>query len=388
MGTALTGTLIENTYPDVVQLGNSGGGLTSSLAALCDGNGLASALQLATNKVNVAPLLQVGGVLVFPFVTPQQFGALCDGVHDDAQWFRAAAASGSPYVVVPGGTYIINSSWSPASGQHWIFLGATLTPNVPNVVMVAVSAKNYWAFTGRLTLLAGIAGSGPTENLMTIAGSHGYLVEGARFTLNYGYGVDISGSVGRDGAKFSNCIFDNANVAGVRIQAGAEYTQFVNCNWISNTVGIDLTAGNTTFVNCNITDSADTGVILRSGSNHGHGIFANCQFNHNTNYCVHAINVTLGFSFQGCSFYSSGTADNVFSIDGSEGIIIDGGLWDTPLTLTGGTLPGLNVMTNTFVQAPSANSPINDASSNLHSKMKIRNCWDINTGAIWANSTD
>lgn len=53
MGTALTNTNANLTFKDLMQIGNSGGGLTGSLQAVCDGNGTASALQISTAAVNI-----------------------------------------------------------------------------------------------------------------------------------------------------------------------------------------------------------------------------------------------------------------------------------------------------------------------------------------------
>ncbi len=48
MGSALTNTQIKNSYLDVCQLGNSGGGITAALQAICGGSGTASPLQIST----------------------------------------------------------------------------------------------------------------------------------------------------------------------------------------------------------------------------------------------------------------------------------------------------------------------------------------------------
>lgn len=56
MTTALTGTKIKNTYGDVLQLGNSGAGVTSSLQTVRDGLGNATALQLSTVSASIGAI--------------------------------------------------------------------------------------------------------------------------------------------------------------------------------------------------------------------------------------------------------------------------------------------------------------------------------------------
>jgi hypothetical protein len=127
MGTALTGVLPKNDYLDLLQLGNTGGGITGSLQLVCDGAGTASVFQVSTagwggTTVPVLPNQAVNIV----FAGPSSGGAA-------APTFRALVTADIPAAIityaklqnVAASSILGNPTGSPAAPAE-ITLDATL----------------------------------------------------------------------------------------------------------------------------------------------------------------------------------------------------------------------------------------------------------------------
>jgi hypothetical protein len=121
MGTALTGVKIQNDYLDVCQMGNTGGGLTGTLQAVCDGSGTPSGLWLSTS----ASAIGLGGTDTT--LNRSAAGIIAPGAN---QWIQQSA----------GRSRVITSDYTNAT--------ASMT-NVTGLVFTAKAGRTY---TGTVSL--------------------------------------------------------------------------------------------------------------------------------------------------------------------------------------------------------------------------------------------
>ncbi|MEE4453962.1 hypothetical protein [Novosphingobium resinovorum] len=76
-------------------------------------------------------------------VTPEQFGAVGDGNHDDTQAWQAAARTGLTIVPKPGARYLISASISPPPGTPLIIRGGTIKGPGASVLKAAPNFTGY-----------------------------------------------------------------------------------------------------------------------------------------------------------------------------------------------------------------------------------------------------
>ena len=92
--------------------------------------------------------------------------------------------------------------------------------------------------------------------------------------------------------------------------------------------GMITCAGNSIVFGGQILECND-GVVLRPGSNHGHGTFIGTNINHHTRYSVYAAQVLNGHDFVGCHVYANDNAGaGAVFLDRSKGVMFTGGQLD------------------------------------------------------------
>lgn len=248
-------------------------------------------------------------------VTPQMFGAVADNSTDCAAAFasaQAAANATGASVLVPRGKYVVNSTINFADEDTWIFEGATVRTTLnTNKIFSGVGVRDV-SILGHLTL-RGTFGAGQAISAPATTAETGlYLENCTRVTVENvrafdfkGVGIHVLGStastVYANKSKFSEVSAQNCTI-GIKADAGSggEFCTWTNPHVAGCTTGLEMSAANHT-VTGGIIASNTTGIKLRSGPNHLHGIFDGTNVAHNgTN--LDALNVTLGHTFTGCHF--------------------------------------------------------------------------------------
>ena len=226
-------------------------------------------------------------------VTPERFGAVGDGVTDDAEALQAALDFGkdsglqTTVRLLPGRTYVAKNL-HPRSNTLFDLTGATIQHGGSNG---GQTVEGSYA-----TINASGTAESPITGLRVVGGT----VRGGR--INY---VDITGAGGNDGLYFYRC--PGVVVEGVTL---TEHGQDA-CTFDQSDGG--------KFLSCTVTNCGDAGIELRSGSN---------------------------YEVQGCSFTTVGngvaTKPNVIDVrihsnlitSFREGVLVHGFRWK----ITGNTI--------------------------------------------------
>lgn len=280
-------------------------------------------------------------------VDVKQFGAVGDDITNDLASFQAAAASGSKYVYVPPGTYLVDGPVNIADGQTWHLEGVTLRQTGNNKTMFSAEAVNDWALIGPAIIVGTRKGEGTAIGVY-IAGSNRFRVDRitAKSISGWGFKVDSGDPIAPRGdqGQFNSiqavdCYYGFQNTSGT----GAEYCTLIAPMFSGNIYGMAIAAGNTSVIGGNIVDN-DYGVRLDSGYNHAHGIFTGVNINHNRNYNLKADGIENGQTFNACHFYGDDAAGaGRIWFNNSKGVSISGGMVDA-LIQNDGT--GANYLTD------------------------------------------
>lgn len=262
-------------------------------------------------------------------VTPEQFGAVGDGVTNDYAAVQAAVATGKN--VFFGGKYLVNGA-SPA-----------INVVTPNQRLFGFGDESQILTTSNITVIKIVQ---PAE---------GASVESLRITGNglgaaqNGIGAsDLAGGQGVRDLRILNVTFENlANaglilfnapggqvvgpqIIGCRVTADAahgitttfgmwivvEYTTIVGCvigQGVGVVEGLRLQAGNIMVSGSEITRCTNIGVHIVAAGNDGHGAIVGCEINHNGNLGAGSANVLVddtianGMPFVGCNIYGAAT---------------------------------------------------------------------------------
>jgi hypothetical protein len=127
MSTSLTGTQIETTYGDLLQLGNSGGGVTGSMLPVRDGLGTATSFVLSGTAAKFTGTLEVVGALTLDVdltvpnggtgaVTFTAYAVLCGGTTATGAVQSVASVGTSGQVLTSNGAGAL-PSFQAAAGQ-------------------------------------------------------------------------------------------------------------------------------------------------------------------------------------------------------------------------------------------------------------------------------
>ena len=264
-------------------------------------NGTSVTLAVAAIAGDIVDIIGYGSFALtpsYPFVTPQQYGAVGDGVTNDSAAIAAAIATGKE--VYFGGAnfvYLVNSGFTLNYGQAIHGFGATIkTTSAINVITMADNC--------RVTGLKFLGNNGSTsQNAIYIYGVSRTQVDGCQFKNFGGAGYHVQQIVGNHqgntcfGNSFQGCNY------GINIAERGEYTTITGCNVDTCTVGIRIIGGNTTVAGC-VSSDCTTGLYIGRGSNDAHGSVTGCLINHSTQYAVKCDNPSVNdFRISDCEFY-------------------------------------------------------------------------------------
>ena len=252
---------------------------------------------------------------------------------DAAPMFNRAAVSGAKHINAKGRTYALGSvPVAIGAGQVWDLAGSTFTTTTSTASIFTATTVDDWAIIGPFTI-EGNGSSVGTAKGIAVTGCNRWRIVNPTVKTLKGWGIYVapgtpSGSLlGDQGVivnpQTSTCYKGLEFTAGT----GAEYCTVIAPMANGCGTGVTVAAGNVSILGGNIVDNTD-GLVLSSGSNHGHGIIANVNINHNTQYNVKATGVTNGQSLADCHLYGNGTSSGAIFLDGCKGIDFDGGILD------------------------------------------------------------
>jgi parallel beta-helix repeat protein len=279
--------------------------------------------------VSTNSLITVSGSSItanMPFVTPEMYGAVGDGVTNDQAALQSAINSGS-MVILGEKNYRITSELSVTSNVTIIGSGKlSIISATTNIVLIRITGdyNTFKNFTFKGTSSTG--GAGATHFGLWVDGNVGLtltrinnIVEGCYF-INLYWGVAVRNMVGSSSAtkhegafKLSNCVF-TGNLVGFYALSRGEYNTLSNCDFYGNTTGVYFIGGNNNLIGGQVVDNT-TGFLVANGTNDGHSAAVGVKFNHNTTnlQCTNS----LGYTFSACQFFAgsillTGTGKNKF----------------------------------------------------------------------------
>jgi len=101
--------------------------------------------------------------------------------------------------------------------------------------------------------------------------------------------------------KVADCQVDNCYY-GIWLDTRAEYVSVNNCSVTQCRVGGQVQGGNTILTGSHFNDN-NTGLLVASDTNSGHGSATGCTFNHNFENAAQVDEPANGFAFTGCQFF-------------------------------------------------------------------------------------
>lgn len=197
-----------------------------------------------------------------------------------------------------------------------------------------------------------------------IIASRRWRIDGISFLKHRGSGIYLNTPTWANETSYTakistghvtNCNFDLGQ-AGMTAYPQNEYAQFSNCTFNQNITGVDLYAGNTMFSNCVASGNSTDGVILRNGTNDGHGCWIGGHITHNLGKGIYAeASMDYGFPFIGVTIGGSATVNTIESRGG--GLNFSGCYLDC-LFKAGATPTGLNTVQNCFFPQADIANPV------------------------------
>lgn len=243
-----------------------------------------------------------------PFVTPEEFGAVGDGVTDDAAAIQAALNTGDP-VILAAKTYRVSTSILVGNKNRLTGLGEksllTADGNYPAIKMVGSDAQ-----------ISNIGLIGSNDTSPEFSNNHGILIDGTDGMISYLMldNIFING-FGGSGIRIydnrppyyrpsviANSITASNSSVGFEFGESAEYSIFSNCVANENKIGVKISGGNNSFNGGSIVSNT-VGVFLTGGSNNTHSVMTGTMINHNTDYSIQADGATFGYLFNACMIY-------------------------------------------------------------------------------------
>ena len=288
------------------------------------------------------------------YATPQEYGAVGDGIADDSDAIISCFAANDRIVLY--GSYKTSKDLPIRTGQYIYSNNATITRTTTtgggslNTIIKAQSVDN-WSLQGLLTIVgAGNSNGGQSGLFMQLCKN--FRVSGLTIENVSGAGLNFSGFGARGNSGLLNNISLQNNWQGAVFNAGAEYYTITNINASQNTLAISMLGGNNSIIGGSISDNVN-GVYVGGtlGNNNSHGVLSGLNINHNTGYNLKAENVEFGESIIGCHFYST-TAELGVNIVNSKGVVFDGCTFDGFLTNSDSNSPkGVNVISNCLFES-------------------------------------
>lgn len=361
-------------FPEGVQISGGQPTVTStSFLTAVDGTGLLTKI----SPVNLPFQTKLS------WKTPQDYGAIGDGIADDTAEVQAALNANSNVLFY--GIYKISAPIEIQHGQYIFGNNATITTSSNTQTLLNVNAKFYWKIDGNI-ILQGTGKENNTAIGLNIIGGSNYSVQGVSASGISGYGIKLTqgASMGDRGerGRFSNISIQDC-WTGVEVGTSYEYISFNQLNASGNAFAMTILAGNVNVNNSNLNDN-DAGLYVGGAlsTNNSHGIISGTNINHNTGYNVFCENVEYGQTFIGCHIY--GTPSGSIEIVDSNGVLFNGCIID-------------GVLNNADSQATKgaiilANTQLEPDYSNTGGIVYYKNCFsrtdDQLTSAIYDNGTN
>lgn len=243
-----------------------------------------------------------------PFVTPEEFGAVGNGVTDDAPAIQDALDSGYP-VLLSNKSYNIGSTLLIGSKGQLSGLGE-------ESLIIAKGNFSAIKLVGSDAQIRNIGLVGSDSITVDFHNNHGILVDGSDGMISYlmldnifingfgGSGVHIYDNrppFYRPSVIANSVTASNCNI-GFNFGDLAEYSIFSNCVANENNIGVNISGGNNSF-NGGMIVSNRTGVNITDGVNNAHSVMTGTMINHNIEYAVKSDGVTYGYLFNACMLY-------------------------------------------------------------------------------------
>lgn len=282
-----------------------------------------------------ARLKQYGDSLSYalPYVTPEQYGAVGDGVTNDRDAIQSAINSGKG-VFLGSKTYLISDSILLPSNSKLFGMGAKsiikTNRNKPALVIGGdnIQLSTFW--------LQGSGADSTLNNGIQVRGTldekTDNIIDGL-FISGFGnagiYAVDNPSSVYAANLIVTNTVSSN-NEFGFWNAVRAEYTVYSNCVANGNRIGWRNAGGNNSWVGGQLNNN-EVGLYLEGGDNNAHSVITGATLNHNTSYSVQGSFVTDGYLISSCMLYFG----NIL-LENSDGIKFSNSEFSTPNFIVGG----------------------------------------------------
>lgn len=241
------------------------------------------------------------------YVTPQEYGAVGDGVTDDTTALTNAINSGMP--VSLGGkylNYLVTATLNVPANSYIYGNGAILKTSL-NIGIL--SLQNNAKIEGVIFEGDGISTNKKNQIGIFIDGGATFtnvsrtIVDKCSFNNLAGSGYLVKRVVNNhEGNILSNSIFKSCKI-GVNIEERGEYTIVNSCSFSLCDTAVSIRGGNSLVTSCVISDNITYGILVLNGENDAHGTVSNCLVKHNDNFAVRVENINVkDFTFQSCEF--------------------------------------------------------------------------------------
>jgi hypothetical protein len=248
---------------------------------------------------------------VITYTTPEEFGAVGDGVADDKTAIQNAVNSGetvffgnkryfiSGSVTLPAGCTIIGASTGEVTN---IFISANEPAFIINGNNITIQS---------LSILGSNPISNPNQHGISLIGSASLTSSFERILISNCAFYDLGGagfySRTNGSTSFSSAQISNSYAYQCRIgfwfDDRAEYNNLSNIKAHKNGTGIILKGGNNLITGL-ISTYNDVNVKLEGSLNDGHTSISGGEINHANTYNVFSDGLTLGYTFNSCAFYA------------------------------------------------------------------------------------
>lgn len=264
-------------------------------------------------KLNTALNKMIAAIDTSYFVTLEDFGAIGDGITNDANSLQLAINSKKPILLLTK-KYLINTQVNIIDSTYIIGQGVgsvlktTANIQVLNLIGKNIELENFSIKGNKLganqTAISAIGNNTYTSNIGECIISNlvidSFFKAGIYVTNILGIGDPNFNHNG--GVIIDNCIIKN-NGVGVFLDVRAEYNTISSSSFLKNTSGVKINGGNNAVVNCNISNNT-YGIEVGTGDNDGHGIVSSCRINHNTSNNIRCVGVVKNYLFSNCMIYA------------------------------------------------------------------------------------